>query len=96
MPDWATTLKSQGKASNGKDREERVGFKEGKFEWDVAPRDLDGDDEGQMRFALGPLDVIFPKGQLSLVSGPTGCGKSALLNALLGGALASSLAAVAI
>ena len=34
-----------------------------------------------------PLNIKFPKGHLSLISGPTGSGKSALLNALLGGSL---------
>jgi ABC-type cobalamin/Fe3+-siderophores transport system ATPase subunit len=36
-------------------------------------------------FELGPLDITFPKGKLTLVSGATGSGKSALLAALLGG-----------
>ncbi|KAJ2828435.1 hypothetical protein FBU31_002918, partial [Coemansia sp. 'formosensis'] len=35
-------------------------------------------------FALSGLDVIFPTGQLSLIGGPTGSGKSSLLSALIG------------
>ncbi|KAJ9120945.1 hypothetical protein QFC22_002881 [Naganishia vaughanmartiniae] len=35
-------------------------------------------------FELGPLDFFFPHGKLSVISGPTGSGKSALLHALLG------------
>ncbi|KAF0447958.1 P-loop containing nucleoside triphosphate hydrolase protein [Gigaspora margarita] len=35
-------------------------------------------------FVLKKLDVLFPLGKLSLIHGPTGCGKSALLKALLG------------
>lgn len=35
-------------------------------------------------FCLQDLNVIFPKGQLSLISGPTASGKSSLLSALLG------------
>ncbi|KAJ9111103.1 hypothetical protein QFC19_001302 [Naganishia cerealis] len=35
-------------------------------------------------FELGPMDFIFPHGKLSVISGPTGSGKSALLHALLG------------
>ncbi|KAI6003466.1 P-loop containing nucleoside triphosphate hydrolase protein [Pisolithus orientalis] len=36
------------------------------------------------RFELRDINVCFPKGELSLVTGPTGCGKTALLLALLG------------
>ncbi|KAI6003480.1 multidrug resistance-associated ABC transporter [Pisolithus orientalis] len=36
------------------------------------------------RFELRDISVCFPKGKLSLVKGPTGCGKTALLLALLG------------
>lgn len=75
VPDWASSLKSTAPQTS-----DRIGFEEATFEWDVAPR------SEPSRFRLGPLDLTFPKGQLSLISGPTGSGKSALLNALLGGA----------
>jgi len=35
-------------------------------------------------FLLGHLNIEFPAGKLSLITGPTGCGKSSLLAALLG------------
>jgi len=35
-------------------------------------------------FLLGHLNIGFPAGKLSLITGPTGCGKSSLLAALLG------------
>jgi len=38
----------------------------------------------QRQFMLRDLNLAFPRGELSLVSGPTGCGKTSLLMALLG------------
>ncbi|KAJ2756703.1 hypothetical protein GGI19_000638 [Coemansia pectinata] len=37
-----------------------------------------------VRFALKDIDVRFPHGELSIVAGPTGSGKSSLLSALVG------------
>ena len=74
VPDWASSLKPSDAMSA-----DDLGFEDAAFQWDVAPR------SEPSRFVLGPLDVRFPKGSLSLISGPTGAGKSALLNALLGG-----------
>ncbi|KAI6042315.1 hypothetical protein EDC04DRAFT_2564267 [Pisolithus marmoratus] len=39
---------------------------------------------GRNRFELRDIKVQFPAGKLSLITGPTGCGKTALLLALLG------------
>ena len=78
VPDWASTLKSESKPRT-EPPPEQVGFEGATFEWDIAPKDEPS------RFTLGPLDVVFPKGRLALVRGATGSGKSALLNALLGG-----------
>ncbi|KAJ2007332.1 Transporter of the ATP-binding cassette (ABC) [Coemansia thaxteri] len=39
---------------------------------------------GSSRFELRDLTVSFPIGKLSIVAGPTGCGKSSMLMALLG------------
>lgn len=58
-----------------------VGFKAATFEWSSGSASSDA----PARFQLGPLDVVFPQGNLSIVSGATGSGKSALLEALLGG-----------
>ncbi|KAG8838938.1 hypothetical protein FRB91_007306 [Serendipita sp. 411] len=41
-------------------------------------------DTAERRFELRDINVIFPPGQLSLVTGPTASGKTALLRALLG------------
>ncbi|PCH42091.1 pleiotropic drug resistance ABC transporter [Wolfiporia cocos MD-104 SS10] len=76
VPEWASSLKMS-EASRVSISQE-VGFRDAIFEWDISPRELPS------RFQLGPLDISFPKGKLTLVSGPTGSGKSALLAALLG------------
>lgn len=75
VPDWASSLKASEPTSSSAE----IALENATFQWDVAPR------SEPSRFALGPLDIKFPKDQLSLISGPTGSGKSALLNALLGG-----------
>ncbi|TFK93706.1 P-loop containing nucleoside triphosphate hydrolase protein [Polyporus arcularius HHB13444] len=76
VPDWATSLKREAQTSSSAEAE--VGFENATFEWDIAT------DDAPSRFTLGPLDIKFPPGRLSLVSGPTGSGKSALLVAMLG------------
>ncbi|KAI9501300.1 P-loop containing nucleoside triphosphate hydrolase protein [Coemansia spiralis] len=44
---------------------------------------LDGQNNNSV-FSLKYIDVQFPIGGLSIVAGPTGCGKSSLLSALIG------------
>lgn len=77
VPDWASSLKRDPHTSSSNEAE--IGFENATFEWDIEPQDAPA------RFTLGPLDIRFPPGKLSLVSGPTGAGKSALLVAMLGG-----------
>ncbi|TBU62826.1 P-loop containing nucleoside triphosphate hydrolase protein [Dichomitus squalens] len=76
VPAWASSLKRD--VTSASSNETEVGFDTATFEWDIAEK------ETPSRFTLGPLNIRFPPGQLSLVSGPTGSGKSALLTALLG------------
>jgi ABC-type transport system involved in cytochrome bd biosynthesis fused ATPase/permease subunit len=104
VPDWASSLKRktvEGKPlppapsqpprlgpripEPAKD-ETRVGFKKAIFTWSVVPRGRQN-----TPFTLGPLNLAFPIGKLSLVSGPTGSGKTALLLSLLGGEFSESL-----
>lgn len=97
VPDWATALKRKPiekplpslpstssrplQPGRGKAKDEtRVGFEKGIFTWSVIPRGRQ-----YAPFKLGPLNVDFPVGELSLVSGATGSGKTALLLSLLGG-----------
>ncbi|OCH93071.1 P-loop containing nucleoside triphosphate hydrolase protein [Obba rivulosa] len=76
VPEWASSVKmsSDARAATNKD----IGFEDASFEWDASPADE------PVRFTFGPLNVKFPFAKLTLVSGPTGSGKSALLAALLG------------
>ena len=77
VPAWASSLKRDAQSASINDAE--IGFEDASFEWDATKT------ETPSRFTLGPLDTRFPPGKLSLVSGPTGSGKSALLVAMLGG-----------
>ncbi|CAE6396795.1 unnamed protein product [Rhizoctonia solani] len=48
------------------------------------PKDEQPEEEPEKPFELKDISVVFPEGVISLVSGPTGSGKSSLLAALLG------------
>ncbi|KAF7303184.1 P-loop containing nucleoside triphosphate hydrolase protein [Mycena kentingensis (nom. inval.)] len=74
VPKWASTLTSDDAERVPSDK---VGFESAVFEWQTPAAEA-------ARFRLGPLDITFPEGKLSLVTGPTGSGKTALLSALLG------------
>ncbi|KAF9531878.1 pleiotropic drug resistance ABC transporter [Crepidotus variabilis] len=80
VPDWAGSLTVTPSMHDSHHRGADLGFSEASFRW---PTGSTGDDTPS-RFQLGPLDSRFPIGQLSIVSGATGSGKSALLAALLG------------
>lgn len=83
VPDWASTLSPRVVNGNGHghDCKPEIGFSEAVFEW----KEASSPDAAPSRFQLGPLDIKFPAGKLTIVSGATGSGKSALLVALLGG-----------
>ncbi|KAJ2914774.1 hypothetical protein MD484_g5631, partial [Candolleomyces efflorescens] len=82
VPLWACSLERDvGPPATDSDHDTAdVGFKAATFEWSSGSTSSDA----PARFQLGPLDVVFPQGNLSIVSGATGSGKSALLEALLG------------
>ena len=82
VPDWASTL-SAPIPNSSRVIDEKVGFSEASFEWQDPSTDNAA--PSSARFRLGPLDIVFPTGKLTIVSGATGSGKSALLAALLGG-----------
>ncbi|KAJ7109921.1 P-loop containing nucleoside triphosphate hydrolase protein [Mycena epipterygia] len=76
VPEWASTLTAPEPTSPVRD----VGFSAATFEWQTPSQTT----SVTSRFQLGPLDVIFPQGKLTLISGATGSGKTAMLLALLG------------
>ena len=99
VPDWASSLKR--KTPEGKPLpptpsqtsqpgrgnpwpETKVGFEKGIFTWNI-PQKVPQRGRQHTPFKLGPLSFNFPVGKLSLVSGATGSGKTALLLSLLGG-----------
>ncbi|KAI0085661.1 hypothetical protein BDY19DRAFT_964983 [Irpex rosettiformis] len=61
---------------------ETVGIREASFTWDNEERSLGN---GQRNFTLRITDeVVFKRGAINLIMGPTGSGKTSLLMALLG------------
>ncbi|TFK77428.1 P-loop containing nucleoside triphosphate hydrolase protein [Pluteus cervinus] len=78
VPDWASGLSGDEDRASADDDE--IGFRNASFLWQSIPRSS----ETPSRFQLGPLNLSFPKSSITLVTGATGSGKSALLSALLG------------
>ncbi|KAK0233579.1 P-loop containing nucleoside triphosphate hydrolase protein [Armillaria fumosa] len=77
VPEWASTFTASGSPP---ENTEHIGFSEATFEWGAAPKTP----SSLSRFQLGPLSVVFPNAKLTVISGSTGSGKSAMLSALLG------------
>lgn len=82
VPVWACSLgrDTPPTSASGDAHSRDAGFEDATFEWDS----LKSDSDAPSRFSLGPLNVTFSQGKLTIISGVTGSGKSALLEALLG------------
>ncbi|RKP09575.1 P-loop containing nucleoside triphosphate hydrolase protein [Thamnocephalis sphaerospora] len=69
------------------EEQEAIGFVNASFRW-TDNSDLAVDDVQQSRvnvgFVLNNMNISFPFGELSVVAGPTGSGKTSILMALLG------------
>lgn len=76
VPSWASSLKKR----SSDIRLYKTAFENATFTFPSPPKT-----NADRQFVLGPLDIEFPHGQLTLVSGATSSGKSALLASLLGG-----------
>ncbi|KAF8583414.1 pleiotropic drug resistance ABC transporter [Ramaria rubella] len=91
VPSWASSLRATEDPDNHNvttGDNGRIGFEHANFEWH---RPVEGaatpDTSGTVTphdFRLTDLNILFPIGKLTLISGRTGSGKTALLNALLG------------
>ncbi|GJJ10044.1 hypothetical protein Clacol_004270 [Clathrus columnatus] len=84
VPSWGTSLgPKQYDSENHTSESGKIGFENASFQWSSFK--VSNDTAAQL--ALKDLNTSFPIGHLTIVTGPTGSGKSALLNALLGGGL---------
>lgn len=85
VPDWVSSLKAP---AAPKEVDPSVAIEKATFRWHSAVEKKEAtaatsqDDEDV--FELADVDVEFPVGKLSLIIGPTGAGKTAMLLALLG------------
>lgn len=73
---WASTLKR----AQFDERDEQIGFSNASLQWHSPTQQ-----ENRKLFELRDIDISIPPSSLTLVTGATGSGKSALLAALLGG-----------
>lgn len=84
VPTWATSLESDRSGGiNHASGSNSIGFENATFQWN-SRKSVDVD-SSSAHFTLKDLSIFFPIGQLTIIAGPTGSGKTALLHALLGG-----------
>jgi len=82
VDDWACSLSAPVEPRLfGDNNFAPIGFSNAVFQWPGMP----SSDSTSPKFELGPLDVKFAPGALTIISGATASGKSAFLAALLGG-----------
>jgi len=109
VDNWVSALQEEGAVSTQTQFDD-IGIKRGTFKYSeeatsktdstgASPKKpADGGEEETVEpeFELRDIDVSFPTGKLSLVSGATGSGKSSLFLALLGGESLCSQAPVSL
>ncbi|KAJ7054740.1 hypothetical protein C8F01DRAFT_1374331 [Mycena amicta] len=94
VPEQFSTLK-KGRSNPipSEDDDHRLGFQNASFKWNEGEESSRGERKGTSvneseiedhKFELKDISVIFPEGRLTLVTGPTASGKTALLMAALG------------
>lgn len=90
VEDWASSVKRHQECSPPEpSKPMRIGYETASFRWHISagPAIAQGEPDNTQpgRLILRDITASFPSGKLSLITGPTGSGKSSLLNALLGG-----------
>lgn len=93
VPAWVTTLSRKEVVEDGDQTIPEPGsirFNQASFAWPQSEESRTPE-----MFTLGPLTLDLPVGQLAIVTGPTGSGKSSFLCAILGGLLFFVMAAFA-
>ena len=90
VPAWASSLEAPEDLDRFPARDNhRIGFERATFEWhrrgESTTTPTASGTATPHNFQLTDLNILFPLGKLTLVAGRTGSGKTALLNALLGG-----------
>ena len=84
VPDWASSLKRE----DHQEQESELGYENATVEWH---RPAEEGQTSTTSFKLQDLTIHIPRGSLTLVTGPTGAGKTAFLVGLLGGMSSRSL-----
>lgn len=82
VPDWVSSLKAP---ADPQEVDPSVAIERATFRWHSSEttKKQDAEEENDV-FELSNIDIHFPVGKLSLIIGPTGSGKTAMLLALLG------------
>jgi ABC-type uncharacterized transport system ATPase subunit len=78
VPDWASSLKREEQQVQGS----KLGYENASLEWHHRAEKVQ---TSTTSFKLQDLTINIPRGALTLVTGPTGAGKTAFLVGLLGG-----------
>lgn len=94
VPDWVSSLKRSEHITKGP---AKIAFENASFRWNSGKQAIgatqakpsstaspEATEPGETYFRLDNLSVNFPAGKLTVITGPTGSGKTAMLTALLG------------
>ena len=89
VSEQVSSLKTDNGVVSPADRniDSQFGLQHASFKWNEveekegvqAPGTTDTELQSEHRFELRDIDVIFPEGELSMITGPTASGKSAML-----------------